>query len=477
MRCLFHNRVDIGRGKFSFNTASEIIDLKQAMQGVELGESICDYFANMKHQNPTQLLNVYMLHLCLLFSCIFKSVPIILKRFDNPSLIKLLSDLYEVHSSTLKEFHLSHETDVYGCCGCVEGKASKQFGSDGVRILTARVCAKHKCRRGDGAECWEKPPGKGKRRYCDNCIEFEQLCCAYDKKTRLFCNDIVTGTIFLKCQDHTEYTSTCSSCIESVIPQNRFCREHARFEEPAKKFLEKSQYRQKLNDHKKRDGIKRNYRNSYHSLDNEINEMDETQNDGWDYFVSVVFTYGWIFIQCTCGIILHQEPMLRSESVKQHVSMVLDLFGDQLKYQNVWWVDKACQILQSLSTHPNKFKPFENTLILVDRFHGDTKHNQNGGTNPLTKLCIENCDVSKMSKSKLLREFACTVDGDGNDLGNTSISEQVMKVVGSFKHVVMKMHIIKQKFFILWLCYDLNQLKMIKRHNKIAQKPKPTYPF
>ncbi len=69
------------------------------------------------------------------------------------------------------------------------------------------------------------------------------------------------------------------------------------------------------------------------------------------------------------------------------------------------------------------------------------------------------------------------MDINGDNLGNSAVSEQTMKVLVSFKHVVMNMRIERQKFFILWLVYDLNQLKMFVRHNKIAQIPTPTFPF
>ena len=73
-------------------------------------------------------------------------------------------------------------------------------------------------------------------------------------------------------------------------------------------------------------------------------------------------------ISCLCGIIYDVEPMLRSESITQHINAVLNCFGDELKLQNAWWVDKACQILQRLLS-TQQISEFEHTLILVDRFN------------------------------------------------------------------------------------------------------------
>eukprot|EP01084_Bolivina_argentea_P107741 192611_1 len=76
-------RADSARGKQSFGTISELMDLKKCMNSVNFGESIADHYSSMRHQNSTHLLNAYILFRCLFFSCLFQSLDIILNNFEK----------------------------------------------------------------------------------------------------------------------------------------------------------------------------------------------------------------------------------------------------------------------------------------------------------------------------------------------------------------------------------------------------------
>ena len=83
-----------------------------------------------------------------------------------------------------------------------------------------------------------------------------------------------------------------------------------------------------------------------------------------------------------------------------------------------------------------------------------------------------------MDKNKLKQKYPQLIDEEGQNLVNSSVAEQLMNILGSFKHVTNKMCFEKQRFWILWLMWDLNQFKYLERHKlNVAQHPGPSWPY
>eukprot|EP01084_Bolivina_argentea_P015454 28922_1 len=129
----------------------------------------------------------------------------------------------------------------------------------------SRVCATFKHYRSD-KKCWNKPPGKGTRRHCHDCVKSEFLCKAYytdkSKRTRVFCDKYVVGIgceeckefdgdcgecadsleAYLHCDGHDQYDRNCAKCIAAPVPKDRhfFCGDHCYFEKEAREKLKKN---------------------------------------------------------------------------------------------------------------------------------------------------------------------------------------------------------------------------------------------
>ncbi len=71
-------------------------------------------------------------------------------------------------------------------------------------ICYSRVCATFKHYRSK-KKCWNKPPGKGSRRHCHDCVTNDLLCNTYytdkSKRTRVFCPKYVVGIGCEECKE------------------------------------------------------------------------------------------------------------------------------------------------------------------------------------------------------------------------------------------------------------------------------------
>eukprot|EP01084_Bolivina_argentea_P150998 263627_1 len=95
----------------------------------------------------------------------------------------------------------------------------------------------------------------------------------------------------------------------------------------------------------------------------------------------------------------------------------------------------------------------------------------------LNRFCINNCDTTKPDKAeckRLLKKYKGLVDQDGKNVGNSEAAEQCMNMIGNFSHVVRNMNFHKQRFYLLWLSYDLNQSFIRSREGDVAQIPGPS---
>eukprot|EP01084_Bolivina_argentea_P063698 116251_1 len=465
--------------KSSFSAISKTMKLKSMVKKL-MEENIIDY--NLFHKskyNSQHMLNAWVLWRCLWFEGLITGEELIVTGFNSESIKILLHEKYSKHEEFVWGFNREHKCDTYGCCGPrkSDGLISRQILSDGVCTVTTFICAANKHDRNDGVECHGVPPGRGKRVYCHDHVKFEHFCRAYMEDTNEFCDKFIVGELLDHCVVHDEYTIGCADCHEAPVCENHFCSDHIdEFEEKARKKLENDKkyfHRQKM---AKRKGAKKNYSRNRDNLENKV-EDEEKRPKKWNYHVGKCFNKGYMFCLGACGWIYCFELMATAEAPTQHIKMVSEFFGDKLQYINYFWVDFGCKVLKCIINNNEWTKQFAHTKVIVDRFHGFFKHNQKNPDADLCKFCLDYCDVSTMTQEKLNEKYPELIDDDGKNMINSAAAEQLMNVIGGYKHVLHNMLLVKQKFYMLWGIWDINQLKMMQRHNKVAQVPGPTWPY
>eukprot|EP01084_Bolivina_argentea_P272300 463602_1 len=473
--------VDKVNGKNSYSAIARSMKIKQYAKMVdEKKTSDPDLYGHAKGKfDSRKLSDAYVVWRCVWYQLIKGGKEVKIYGHNPMAIKKLLQECWVEQSLFVKNYYLNHKTDIYGCWGRKYGDhgiRSPQIVSDGLQQIQVRICATFP--RYFGEECWGSPPGRGNRAFCDepNCLKNEHRCRAYNKKTREPCKDLSIGPLFFHCDKHDEYIIGCANCTEIVIPENGFCNKHHVFKEEYEHKLAKNKKYFHIKKKEQRKGKKRDHRRSRHCMDNEKEDEDEYPDED-AFHCGRVYTKGWISIVCTCGINYWIAPMLRSERVKQHLDMIIEVFGDALKRKHYHWFDLSCKALLEIMKTPKYSMAFAHTKSIVDRYHGFFKHNQKDPEWILNDFCLKYCDVSTMSKEKLQEKYPELIDDDGNNLVNSEAAEQFMNVLGGYKHMMFNQYFSKQRFEMVWLMWDLNQFKMLERHNKVAQWPAPSWPY
>ena len=80
----------------------------------------------------------------------------------------------------------------------------------------------------------------------------------------------------------------------------------------------------------------------------------------------------------------------------------------------------------------------------------------------LVQYCLRHCDITKMSKNYLKKYFRGISEGEGNSMA----AEQIMNKFDGFTHTVQSMDFVTMRFFLFWLCVDLNEI-FARRHPKM----------
>eukprot|EP01083_Nonionella_stella_P076619 208876_1 len=419
-----HMIIDNVNGKCSYSTMSKSMKLKTFLRKIQ-NESTIDYdlYGKDSKFDSRHIFNAYILFRCIWFCNLVNATKCNFEGFNHNAMKKLIIAEFNEHERFIQNKNIAHKTDIYGCFGKIDGVCSPQIVSDGLCLIVVLVCGSFKHRR-TSRQCYGTPPGRGRRVYCDHpeCRINEHKCRALMPKTRELCPNWIADVRKHHCTNHNEYTPGCAVCHEIIVPSKFFCKDHKYMEKDATAKLK----RDKQHFHKKkqdaRHGGKRSYARSRHCLDNEVKEEDEFDAK-WTFTVGKVYTHGYIFVVCVCGVILDAQPMLRGEGAKQHINMICELFGSQLKLKHYCWIDIGCKALKVVINDKQLTKAFENTKIIVDRFHGYFKHNQKGDYEDLNKFCLQYCDVSTMSKEKLKQKYPTLIGVNDENLGNSSAAE------------------------------------------------------
>ena len=106
------------------------------------------------------------------------------------------------------------------------------------------------------------------------------------------------------------------------------------------------------------------------------------------------------------------------------------------------------------------------TRWLIDRFHGGNSHNMNRESRSAqVAFCKKCCDVTKMDKQRNYPK--------GIDKANSETQEQIMNIIGKFQWT-FNMHPDIQWFFLYWMCFDLNELRlqdMVRNNVRVSPGP------
>ncbi len=220
----------------------------------------------------------------------------------------------------------------------------------------------------------------------------------------------------------------------------------------------------------KRKGAKKDYSRDRGNLENKVEDEEKRQRK-WNFHVGKCFNKGYMFCLGACGWIYCFQV------IRQHIKMISEFFDEILVEINYFWVDFGCKALKVIINNNELKQKWAHTKVIVDRFHGFFKHNQKDPDKDLCQFCLKYCDVSTMTQEKLNNKYPELIDNDGKNMINSAAAEQLMNVIGGYKHVTNKMMMIKQRFFLLWAIWDLNQYRMMEKWNKLAQVPGPTWPY
>ena len=164
---------------------------------------------------------------------------------------------------------------------------------------------------------------------------------------------------------------------------------------------------------------------------------------------------------------LHDAPLLRSENEKVVEEICNDAFSqyEPKNRPNYCFTDISCKISRFIKGKEDLEHRWVNTLWVLDRYHGGRKHNMRNPDSPLIQHCLKHCDITKMDKQYLKTHFSGLSEGEGNSMA----AEQIMNKFDGFTHAIQSMDYITMRFFLFWLCVDMNELLATKN-------PTKTYP-
>ena len=192
------------------------------------------------------------------------------------------------------------------------------------------------------------------------------------------------------------------------------------------------------------------------------------------YWVIRAFSYGYYYIVYTCGYVIYEAPLWRSEGVARTLEIYEEAFEGIPACQrpSYIWADRSCGVSYYLKHTVSAARKSlsKYTKWLMDRFHGALSHT------PVQEHCMEHCDVSKMDfqnhRNDLLNRFPGVWTKDGTPVGNSEAGEQQMGKIKGFGHVVQNMHIDNARFFLFWMSVDMNE--ELIRNNHSAHNPQPS---
>eukprot|EP01083_Nonionella_stella_P221601 791573_1 len=271
-----HLMVDNVVAKASFGCAAKCTKLKTYVsERLRCYDTDAAQYAEYTVFNSHHLLNSYIVWRCIWFSILYTGTRISISKFDNPHVIALIKQQRNIQRIITNKINKGHATDIYGCHGLHNdtSKRVSMINTDGLRLLSSRVCSSFRHYR-IATKCFNRPPGRGKRRYCDDprCQKWEKYCRAFyaTNKGRRFCGNKITGNDSDKCDKHVhgweaqcdecvanifgpkcdkhadEYDPQCTHCIHSKIPIHFFCDEHHDFQEEAVAQLQSNAVRRAM---------------------------------------------------------------------------------------------------------------------------------------------------------------------------------------------------------------------------------------
>ena len=200
--------------------------------------------------------------------------------------------------------------------------------------------------------------------------------------------------------------------------------------------------------------------------------VSDDESDGpdpsWKFMIGRRYLHGQYFILKPCGFILWNDVLHRSEGVARVVEIWNDLYlGKTAEERPCYtWTDSGCKIWPYIINRPSLQAQWRHTWWLIDRFHGGNSHNMPGNRNGAQiQFCRKCCDVTKMKPED---------KPPGITRANSEAQEQVMNIIGKFQWT-FNMHPELQWFFLFWMCFDLNELKvqsMVRSGKRV--RPGPT---